>query len=185
MPIISITGDLGSGKSTVSAILCKQLNYDYIYTGEILRRMAEKYGMSVTELNKYAETHPEIDEEVDSTFRSLSDASDLVVDSRLAWFFLPRSFKIYLKTDLRISAQRIIGDRNRKSEHYLSVEEAMSQIAERKKSENKRYKDLYGADCSDLDQYDLVVDTSFLTPGQVAEVILDAYRKWKINSSFL
>jgi cytidylate kinase len=54
----------------------------------------------------------------------------------------------------------------------------MHQIAERKKSENKRYKELYGADCSDLNQYDLVVDTSFITPEQVAEVILDAYRQW-------
>ena len=42
---ISLTGDLGSGKSTVSAILCKTMNYEYVYTGQIQRRIAERYSM--------------------------------------------------------------------------------------------------------------------------------------------
>ena len=63
--IISLTGDLGSGKSTVSTILCKQLHYEYIYTGQIQRRIAERYAMTTNELNVYAETHPEIDREID------------------------------------------------------------------------------------------------------------------------
>ena len=69
--IISLTGDLGSGKSTVSTILCKQLHYEYIYTGQIQRRIAERYAMTTNELNVYAETHPEIDREIDDTFKSL------------------------------------------------------------------------------------------------------------------
>ena len=87
--IISLTGDLGSGKSTVSAILCKQLHYEYIYTGQIQRRIAERYAMTTNELNVYAETHPEIDREIDDTFKSLVDANSLIVDSRMAWFFIP------------------------------------------------------------------------------------------------
>ena len=41
--IISLTGDLGSGKSTVSNLLIERLNYDYIYTGKIQREIAKKY----------------------------------------------------------------------------------------------------------------------------------------------
>ena len=92
--IITITGDLGSGKSTVAKLLQERLNYDYIYTGKIQRMIADRYNMSTVELNKYAETHPEIDAEIDSTFKSLNNSTNLIVDSRMAWFFLPHAFKI-------------------------------------------------------------------------------------------
>jgi len=173
--IITLTGDLGSGKSTVSEILCKTLNYNYIYTGKIQRGIAEKLGMSTTELNRYAETHPEIDEEIDATFKSLNNAEHLVVDSRLAWFFIPSSFKVFLQTDLQVSVQRITADKQRKGESYQTQEEAAANIVARKASENKRYLELYGADCSKMSNYDLVINTSYLTPNEVATQILEGY----------
>ncbi|GHV69231.1 hypothetical protein FACS1894199_17630 [Bacteroidia bacterium] len=182
--IISITGDLGSGKSTVSALLCEQLKYDYIYTGDIQRQIAAKYKMTTTELNKYSETHPEIDEEIDAMFKSLSHSENLIVDSRLAWFFIPDSFAVYLKTDLLIAAERITNDTKRKSENYTSKEEAAQNITKRKASENKRYKELYGADCSNLCNFHCVVDTSHLTPQEVAEAIIAAYRVRQHQKSF-
>ncbi|MDR0828666.1 MAG: cytidylate kinase family protein [Prevotellaceae bacterium] len=172
--IISLTGDLGSGKSTVSAILCKTLDYQYVYTGEILRRIAERYGMTAHELNVFAETHPEIDDEIDATFINLSNSSNLVVDSRLAWHFIPTSFKVFLKADMMVAAQRIFNDKERKSESYESCEEAVKKIAARKESEVKRYQKLYGVDCLDMSNYDLIVDTSNLTPQQVADAILNS-----------
>jgi cytidylate kinase len=177
--IISITGDLGSGKSTVSKLLQKRLNYDYIYTGKIQRGIADRYNMTTLELNKYAETHPEIDEEIDATFKSLNDSTDLIVDSRLAWFFIPKSFKVYLKTDIAVSADRITKDCLRKNEKYLSKEEAANNILARKESENKRYIELYGADCSDLSNFDIVIDTSSLTPKKVADTIIAKYKAWR------
>ena len=62
---ISLAGDLGSGKSTVSKILIEELGATYYSTGAIVRDIAEKRGMSVVELNTYMETHPEIDHEID------------------------------------------------------------------------------------------------------------------------
>jgi len=174
--IITITGDLGSGKSTVSKILLEKLNYEYIYTGKIQRDIANRYQMSTLELNKYAETHPEIDREIDATFKALNDSTDLIVDSRLAWFFIPNSFKVYLSTDIAVAAERIANDRQRKNEQYLSKEEAIRDITARKESENKRYMELYGADCSDLSNFDLIIDTSFITPIEVAEKIIDGYQ---------
>jgi len=179
--IISITGDLGSGKTTVSRLLCEQLNYDYVYTGKIQREIANRYRMTTLELNQYAETHPEIDEEIDATFKSLNDSGNLIVDSRLAWFFLPKSFKIFLKTDLIVSANRISGDLLRENEKYSSKEEAANNIIARKESENKRYLELYGANCSDLSNFDLVIDTSFITPEKVADRIITGYNAWLIS----
>ncbi|MDR1813231.1 MAG: cytidylate kinase family protein [Tannerella sp.] len=170
--IITITGDLGSGKSTVSAILCRRLGYDYINTGKIQREIADRYGMTTVELNRYSETHPEIDAEIDATFKSLNDASNIIIDSRLAWFFVPDSFKVFLTVELQVAAERIASDLLRTSEKYSSVEEAIENIISRKSSENKRYMELYGADCSDLANFDLVLDTSFLTPEEAAEYII-------------
>jgi len=179
--IISLTGDLGSGKSTVSNLLIKQLGYDYIYTGKIQREIADKYNMTTLELNKYAETHPEIDEEIDSTFKSLNDSTDLIVDSRLAWFFIPKSFKIFLKTNLMVSANRISNDNQRKNEKYTSKEDAVNKIIARKTSENKRYMELYGANCADLSNFNLIIDTSFITPERVVDIILTEYNSWLLS----
>jgi len=176
--IITLTGDLGSGKSTVSKILIQQLNYDYIHTGKIQREIADKHNMTTLELNQYAETHPEIDAEIDSTLKALNYSTDLIVDSRLAWFFIPKSFKVFLKTDVEISARRISNDNKRGSEKYSSIEEAVKNIIARKESENKRYMELYGADCSDLSKFDLVIDTSLNTPEEDANTILDEYNLW-------
>ena len=175
--IITITGDLGSGKSTVSKILIDRLNYEYIYTGKIQREIAARHNMTTLELNQYAETHREIDDEIDAVFKSLHDAGDLIVDSRLAWFFIPKSFKVYLSTDISVAAGRILTDTKRKSEKkFTSVEEAVMEIAARKASENKRYAELYGVDCADLSNFDIVVDTTHKTPEEVAEIIINKYR---------
>lgn len=179
--IITITGDLGSGKSTVSNILKERMNYKYISTGYIQREIANRYQMTTLELNQYAETHPEIDEEIDATFKELNDANEFIVDSRMAWFFIQKSFKVYLKANISVTADRISNDRQRKNEQYLSKEEAMKDISSRKESENKRYLDLYGADCSDLTNFDLMIDTTFITPQRVADVITAGYYAW-INS---
>jgi cytidylate kinase len=173
--IITITGDLGSGKSTVSAILCRRLGYEYINTGKIQRDIAARYGMTTVELNRYSETHPEIDAEIDATFKSLNGTSGLVIDSRLAWFFIPDSLKVFLAVDIKVAAARIAADMLRTSEQYTSAEEAVHNIMDRKASENKRYMELYGADCSNLANFDLIIDTSLLTPEQTAEQILEAF----------
>lgn len=181
--IISITGDLGSGKSTVSNILCNELHYDYVYTGKIQRAIAEKYNMTTLELNKYAETHREIDDEIDSVLKSLKNSSEIIIDSRLAWFFVPKSFKVFLKTNLHVAASRINNDNLRKNEKYSSHDDAMSNIILRKSSENKRYLSLYGANCSKHSNFNLIVDTSFITPETVAEIIVSEYKLWLENGT--
>jgi hypothetical protein len=38
--------------------------------------------------------------------------------------------------------------------------------------------ELYGANCSDLSNFNLIVDTSFIAPERVAEIIFTEYNSW-------
>jgi cytidylate kinase len=117
---------------------------------------------------------PSIDERIDGIFVALGkDPKGYVIDSRMAWFFLPDSFKVFLQTEVHVAVQRILNDPDRSSEQYASVEEAVHKILARKASENARFLDKYGADCSNLNNFDLVIDTANRTQAAVAEVILN------------
>jgi cytidylate kinase len=179
MDKISLAGDLGSGKSTVSEILIKRLGAEYYSTGAIVRSIAEKHGMSVTELNVYMETHPEIDHEIDDGLRALSDVDKLlIIDSRMAWHFTDGTFKVYLSLDIETSAYRIM-NANRQGEHAKSLEETIVMTKARRESEKKRYMTQYGVDIKDLTNYDLVIDTSRVSPDEVAERIIAGFEEWQ------
>ena len=65
--IISLAGDLASGKGTVSKILMQKLNYGVYRNGEYFRSLAKKMNMTVTEFNKYVVEHPEIDQQIEKS----------------------------------------------------------------------------------------------------------------------
>ena len=181
---ISLAGDLGSGKSTVSDILIRRLDAEYYSTGAIVRSIAERYGMTVVQLNKYMETHPEIDHEIDDGLRALSDVDKLlVIDSRMAWHFTSGTFKVYLSTDIETSAFRIM-NAHRTGEHALTLEETIADTRARRESEKLRYSTQYGVDIKDLMNYSLVVDTTNATPDEVAECIIDSFNRWREDKNY-
>jgi cytidylate kinase len=170
---ITITGDLGSGKSAVSRILCAETSFQYVSTGQIQRQLAQEMGIDTLEMNRRADTDPTIDQRIDGIFIDLGhDPNGYVIDSRMAWFFLPDSFKVYLQADVTVAATRILGDPTRNSEQYTSQEEAVQKILARKQSENARFLEKYGADCANLFNFDLVIDTTNKLPADVAALIL-------------
>lgn len=181
---ISLAGDLGSGKSTVSKILIERLGAEYYSTGTAVRSVAERMGMSVVELNHYMESHPEIDEEIDNGLRELAnDPRSLIIDSRMAWHFTKGTFPVYLSVDAESAAVRIMCA-NRTGEHSDSVEATVRETRERRASEKLRYSERYGVDITDLSNYALVVDTTYATPDEIAEAIITAFDKWQKDKSY-
>ncbi len=176
---IAISGDLGSGKSVLSNKLKESLGFEVISIGIIQRELAREYGMDALEFNKFMETHPEIDEKCDSMVRDYGLKEEgLILDSRLAWHFIPHSFKIHLRVDSRVAAERVFNDSVRKNEKYNSIEDAEKKLNDRRDSEILRYKALYNIDVSDLSNYDLVVDTTNKTPDTIFKEVLEAYKSW-------
>lgn len=173
--IMTITGDVGSGKSLLANALVQRFDADRYSTGTVQRRLAERMGITTLELNKRAETDPTIDEKIDSIFKSLERApKNLVVDSRMAWNFLPQSVKIKLEVHPLISAQRVWGDKARIGEGYTSLEEARDRLNARKSSERDRFKRYYDVDIEDMTNYDLVINTTHMIPEAVHEIASNA-----------
>ena len=94
----------------------------------------------------------------------------------MAWHFTPSAFSVYLRCDPTEAAKRVAAAA-RKDESYNSEQEAADKLTLRREREKKRYYDFYGVDITDMDNYDLVVDTTDKTPEEVAEAIAQAYLK--------
>ena len=178
--IISIAGDLSSGKTTVTRLMQESLGYEIYRNGEYFRKLAAEKGMSVTEFNVYVKEHPEIDRQIEQSAKEYAtEHENLIIDARLGWYAVPESFKIYLKVDIDEAAKRAFGDPNRKkTENFATVEEQKEDMIRRFNLENERYFNLYGVHKEDRANYDFVLDTTNLTPEEVNDKIIEAYKIW-------
>lgn len=178
--IISLAGDLASGKGETSKILTKKLGYGIYRNGQYFRELAKNMNMSVTEFNMYVEKHPEIDRQIENSAAEYAKTHDnFIIDARLGWYAVPESFKVYLKVDIDVAAKRAFYDKDRKdTESFESIEEQKQDMIKRYNLENERYYNLYHVRKEDLSNYDLVVDTTNISPTEVAEKIIEEYNKW-------
>ncbi len=179
MQTITITGHLGSGKSTIAKMLAKQLNIPHYSTGDAQREIARQMGLTTLELNHLADQDPSIDEKIDGVFKTLDKAGKpYVIDSRLAWHFMPHSFKVKLEVSPQTAAERIFADKSRTGERlYTSVDEALKTLLQRRQSETTRFQKTYNIDIEKNDHFDLVLDTTTLSPQEICSAILTAYRQ--------
>ena len=181
--IISLSGELASGKGTVSKILMKELGYSVYRNGEYFRKLAREMQMDVTTFNIYVESHPEIDIQIENSAAEYAKTNDnFIIDARLGWYAVPESFKVYMKVDIDVAAKRAFYDMNRKdSEQFKTVEEQKQDIIKRYNLENERYWNLYKVKKDDMSNYDLIVDTTNITPQETANIIKENYFKWLEN----
>lgn len=181
--ILTVSGDLGSGKTSVAKALAARLGYRYLSTGQLHRDMATEMGLNALELNIRAESDPEIDRRIDGMLLELADeAQDYVIDSRVAWHFVRGSLKIYLTADPDVAAERITEDKARVNEpSYLSVMDAKAQLLARAESENRRFFAKYGISRRNPDNYDVIVDTTLLSTEDVLNQLLVLISQWQIG----
>jgi predicted cytidylate kinase len=176
---VVISGDLGSGKSTVSRELARRLRVRRVSVGDLYRQMAQSRGMSALQLNLHAELDDAVDGYVDQLQQEIAKSDEqLVVDGRLAWFFFTDAFKVHLITDPEVAARRVLSRPADEVEAYSSLAEAKERLANRSESERIRFLTRYGADKNRLRNYDLVCDTSRAPSDEVVDRIIAAYHGW-------
>ena len=166
---IAISGDIGTGKSTLARSLAGKLGWEYVHTGTFFRKWHEEHGVPLEESEKIP---PELDRQIDMDYQKKMETDDhTIFESQLAGW-LAKDFADVLKvlcvTDEEVRMQRAA---NRDGS---SVEEAKNHADIRSKSLDEKFKNLYGVENRfDPNYFDLVVDTTSNSPEEVLAMVME------------
>jgi len=168
---IVVSGDVGTGTSTLAKGLAKILGWKYLSAGDFFRQYQKERNIPLW--NK-AEIPDEIERKIDYEFlEKLKNEEGFVIDSHYAGWFarnLPDVLRILLVCDPQVATQRIL---NRKHTH----KETPAEIDERRRQLRAKFKKLYSADnYEDPRLFHLVIDT---TTTEVEETVQKAYEEFK------
>jgi len=187
--IITISGNAGSGKSTVAKKLVSKLNAKRIYVGGIRRQLAKEKGMTLEELNEYGNNHPETDVDVDKKAAKQAlelDSEDgfVVVEGRVQFHFLPDSVKVMITVNQDEGARRIWNDlqkeelkQERNEGDPENLDELKRSIETRETSDAFRFQQYYHLDYRDKKNYDLVIDSTNVPAEEIADKIVAFVKK--------
>lgn len=105
-----------------------------------------------------------------------------IFDSRMAFDNIPEAFSVRIITDPKVAGARLFADAERgKEDKYETLEDAEKAREERRLGEIKRYKEKYGADIEDENNYDCIIDTSYVKfedMSKVADEILKNEKRY-------
>jgi cytidylate kinase len=165
--IISICGDPGSGKTSVAKLLSKGLGLPWYSMGDLRGKIASDRGITIDELNRLGIDDPSSDRAVDDLQKTMGETDDdFIIEGRLSWHFIPRSFKVLLRCRPDEAARRIfLAKQNREQgredeRQYESVEEVKTELLNRVASDAERYLKHYGIKMGVESDFDLVLDTT-------------------------
>jgi CMP/dCMP kinase len=169
--IITIAGAPGSGKSTAGRLLAAKIGYKFISMGDLYKQAATEAGLTVNEFLEQNKNNPAFDKHFDEEQKKLGQDENIVLDSRLGFHLFPQAFKIYIDVDPSAAAHRVY-EAHRNNDKYLSYEDAFAHVQLRKAQEVENYGKHYGVQVHDISNFDLVINSSTLTPQEVVEEIL-------------
>jgi len=172
---IIISGNAGSGKSTIGMLLSKETGIPFISAGQIIRNKMREMKMDIIQFQDFCKNNPNMDIEIDNYMVNyLSKLNSFIADYRLGFHFFPDAFSILLNVSDKIAIDRI---KNRKSEEEkffdLPDEQVLILIQQRNAKMRERFIELYDADYLNEDNYSLLINTDCLTPSDILFKILN------------
>ena len=171
--IVTVSGEIGAGKSTVAKALARSLGLRYLSTGEVFREEARRRGLSLAAMGRLAEQDQTIDREIDRMQTDVARAGGVLVDSRLSGWLIDGDLRIWFRAPLAVRAARVA------ARDGLSTEEALSALRGREESERRRYRAIYQIDLTDLGRYHVIVDTSIGSAPEIVEALLLLARRFE------
>lgn len=165
---IAISGEIGTGTTTLSALLSEELNWQHLNTGEYFRKWHKENNLDLEETKKIP---PELDRKVDMDFQELMKKGEgIVFEARLAGWLakdLNQVFKILLLCDFNTAMERV------SKREGKGIEEVKAENSKRSKALLEKFKELYGVEnYLDPKYFDLVIDTTNLNQEQVLEKVI-------------
>jgi len=171
MRAVTVGGPPGSGTSTLCRLLKEELNIEYVYAGEVFRKRAEEFGLTLAGFGDLCEKDPIHDRRLDDEMLELARKGNILLEGRMIGPLCKRSaipsFRILVDADPHVRAGRLM------ERDGGSIEEVVTNMLEREESEAFRYRNIYGIDPREPVHYDLVIDSTDLTPEQESEMVMD------------
>jgi CMP/dCMP kinase len=172
---LTVGGLPGTGTTTLCRLLERALQLPYIYAGQLFREEAAARGMTLAEFNALAAEDPSVDKELDLRQIELLRGGGVILEGRLAGWLAQRyeiaAFKVWLVCAEEERVRRLVqrdGD---------DPETQRRLMADREERERDRYARYYGADLTDLEIYDLVLDSTGIAPDALRDAVLQAYER--------
>lgn len=172
MAKITIFGMAGTGKTSVGKAVANRLGYKFFSGGDFARETAKNLGVSINELDELSKTDSRYDIERDRIIAEFGkNNNDFVVEARLAWHFIPDSFKLCFHCDFDERTKRIA--RREHKDHDVVKNETL----EREKSIYDRFDKYYNIkDFENEENFDLIIDTKKNNAKQVEEIIIESLK---------
>ncbi|MGA1820807.1 MAG: (d)CMP kinase [Thermoplasmatota archaeon] len=171
MDTITVGGPPGSGTSTVCRMLKEELGIEYVYAGQIFRDRAKELGLTLSEFGELCEKDRSYDNELDERMLLKAREGNVLLEGRMIGPLcklrnIP-SFRIYLDADSSVRARRVM-ERDGGDLGTVIIE-----MEEREESEAQRYIEYYGVDPRDSSWYDLILDSTSMTPEEELRSIIE------------
>jgi CMP/dCMP kinase len=173
--LITISGEPGSGKTTVARLLAERLGVPHVYAGDLYRQEAKRREMTLDEFNRLCERDHSIDRTLDAAMAARARQGDVVLEGRLAGFLARqerlRALKVWLTASDEVRARRVA---QREEGDWRKV---LEENRIRHGSDARRYREIYGFDLADQSVYDIVLSTDDQTPEALVERLAAAARE--------
>lgn len=169
--VIAISGPPGTGTTTISKQLAKELNLDYFSTGKIFKSKYKGKEAECalkawrSELGKSKNHH----EYLDKLQLEKAKKENAVICGKLSVYILKdiAKFKIWIESPLEVRAKRVV------VRDKIPFDEALNLIQERERVEREEWKKIYGIDYFESKNLaDIVIDNSNKTVKETVKEIL-------------
>ncbi len=165
---ISISGHIGSGKTTVANLLGNLSGYKVYSGGYFFRKIAEEKQLTLEQLNLESEKNDDLDFKLNAMIEQFfRDHDNIIVESRLAGCISHQAhikvFRVLLTASLETRVRRVSGRE--------AGDDILDRVRLREESENRRFKKYFNFDLDDKSIYDTVIDTEQGSAEEIANKI--------------
>lgn len=172
--VITISGEIATGKSTITRSLLARLpGWKHVNTGDRFREFCSSKGISIQQVSFLPD---EVHREFDLLQRfEAKTRSNFILEGRLAGWLtrdFPHVFRVFCYAPMEVRIQRYM------EREDCAEDEAKSEIEYRDERDVLKFRRMYDVhDYREPSFYNLVLDTSMTSPDILAEMILDAVRQ--------
>lgn len=171
--MITVGGLPGTGTSTLCKLISPALHLPYVYAGQLFRNEAAARNMSLAEFGALCETDPSVDKALDAKQVKLLQGKPVLLEGRLSGWLAAQNnvpaLKVWVTCEETERIRRIT------ERDGGNADDQAKKTLEREASERARYQSYYGIDLADLSPYDLVLNSTKLTPDELASQVIAAY----------